>query len=142
MGKNCHFLQFFEVENCLDGTYSIFWRWNWLELAQISTSYSNIKNTLRVQINVRRTIINFGNFSCQYFLIWDRTFINFEEYLDHFQFFFCKKAAVLFSFHFFNRSLIILPFKIVYLGPYVYWFLQSFHPVWLFGPLRLFGPLE
>ena len=40
--------------------------------------YSVYKPTLGVQIIVRRTIINFRIFSQPYFLIWDRTIINFE----------------------------------------------------------------
>ena len=41
--------------------------------------------TLGVQIIVRRTIINFSNFSQPYFLIWDRTIIRFEviEIVNH-----------------------------------------------------------
>ena len=35
--------------------------------------------TLGIQINIRGTFINFGNFSHQYSLIWDRTFIDSEE---------------------------------------------------------------
>ena len=55
--------------NQLDSTLGIF---------NFKIVFSNFNPTLRVQINVRRTIINFGNFSRPYFLIWDRMIIDLE----------------------------------------------------------------
>ena len=36
----------------------------------------------------------------------------------------------------------IFPVHYAYLDPYVYCFLQIFHPIRLFGPVRLFGTLK
>ena len=44
----------------------------------VKNGQSTTLSTLGVQIIVRRTIINFSNFSQPYFLIWDRTIIDFE----------------------------------------------------------------
>ena len=74
-------------------------------------------STLRCLINVRRTFINIRVFSHQYFLIRDRTFINFESMIS-------------------QTKIIVLFCKKKYSSLRVY-SLGFFHLVLLFGPVRL-----
>ena len=94
--------------------------------------------TLRCLINVRRTFINFKDFSHQYLLIRDRTFIKFESIITQ------TKIIVLFckSYSGFRVWLMVFSAQYFYFDPYIYCFFKIFYPVRLLGPVHLLGTLE
>ena len=73
-------------------------------------------NTLRCLINVRRSFINFKDFSHQYLLIRDRTFIKFVSLISQTK----------------DITLILQKYSILKVHS-----LTFFDPVLLFGPVRL-----
>ena len=91
--------------------------------------------TLSCLINVHRTSINFKDFSHQYLLIRDRTFIKFVSMISQTKniALFCKKYSTLRVYSLVSST------QCFYLDPYVYCFQKIFQPVHLFGPVRLLG---